>query len=129
MVTPVDTDAYEKLLIESDYCKEDSRYLLDGFRNGFDLGFRESISGLRREAPNLPLRVGSKTKLWNKVMKEVKLGRYAGPFKTPPFDEYIQSPIGLVPKDNGKDVRLIFHLSFPQVRLRSFVQSNTQIFL
>ena len=32
----------------------------------------------------------------------------------PPFEHFIQSPIGLVPKDNGKDHRLIFHLSYPQ---------------
>ena len=46
-------------------------------------------------------------------MKEVKLGRYAGLFKEPPFDNFIQSPVGLVPKSNG-DTRLIFHLSFPK---------------
>ena len=34
--------------------------------------------------------------------------------KIPFEDGYIQSPIGLVPKDDGKDVRLIFHLSHPQ---------------
>ena len=45
-------------------------------------------------------------------MKEVKEGRYAGPFESIPFDSYIQSPIGLVPKDGGKDTRLIFHLSY-----------------
>ena len=45
-------------------------------------------------------------------MKEVKLKRYAGPFKTVPFENFIQSPIGLVPKDGGKDTRLIFHLSY-----------------
>ena len=47
-------------------------------------------------------------------MKEVKNKRYAGPFKDIPFDNFIQSPIGLVPKDNSKDVRLIFHLSHPR---------------
>ena len=47
-------------------------------------------------------------------MKEVKLGRYAGPFPTIPYEEdFIQSPIGLVPKDQGCDTRLIFHLSYP----------------
>ena len=45
-------------------------------------------------------------------MKEVKLRRYAGPFKEPQYKHFIQSPIGLVPKDNGRDTRLIFHLSF-----------------
>ena len=46
-------------------------------------------------------------------MKEVKLGRVAGPFKKNelPFDYFVQSPIGLVPKHGGK-TRLIFHLSF-----------------
>ena len=31
-------------------------------------------------------------------------------------DEFIQSPIGLVPKDDGKKTRLIFHLSYPRGR-------------
>ena len=47
-------------------------------------------------------------------MKEVKAECYAGPFKEPPFKSYIQSPVGLVPKDNGKDTWLIFHLSYPK---------------
>ena len=45
-------------------------------------------------------------------MKEVKEGRYTGPFKEIPFEYYIQLPIGLVPKDGGKKTRLIFHLSY-----------------
>ena len=69
-----------------------------------------------REAPNLKLTVGTKTDLWNKVMKEVKEKRYAGPYTRPPFDNYIQSPIGLVPKDGGRATRLIFHLSYPRTK-------------
>ena len=49
------------------------------------------------------------TDLWNKVMKEVKLGRYAGPFTKVPYDNYIQSPIGVVPKHKGT-----YHLSYPK---------------
>ena len=60
------------------------------------------------------LRVRNETVLWNKVMKEVKEKRYAGPFVEPLFEHFIQSPIGLVPKDGGKDTRLIFHLSYPR---------------
>ena len=45
-------------------------------------------------------------------MKEVRLKRVAGPYNTIPFDNFIQSPIGLVPKDGGKQTRLIFHLSY-----------------
>ena len=58
-------------------------------------------------------------------MKEVKLKRYAGPFKQIPFENYIQSPIGLVPKDNGKDVRLIFHLSYPRCTHSTSINANT----
>ena len=65
------------------------------------------------EAENIPFMpgVGDKYELWNKIMKEVEAKRYAGPFDKIPFDNYIQSPIGLVPKAGGK-TRLIFHLSF-----------------
>ena len=44
-------------------------------------------------------------------MKEVKEKRYAGPYSSIPFKNYIQSPIGLVPKA-GNQTRLIFHLSY-----------------
>ena len=86
--------------------------MLDGFTNGFKL----ECSGpedVKQEAPNLKLN-GESDILWNKVMKEVQAKRYAGPFKEILYENYIQSPIGLVPKDNGKDVRLIFHLSYPR---------------
>ena len=53
--------------------------------------------------------------MWNKIMVEVKAGHYAGPFKDkPPFKFYVQSPVGLVPKDKGRKTRLIFHLSYPK---------------
>ena len=58
-------------------------------------------------------------------MKEVNLGRYAGPFEDPPFEHFIQSPIGLVPKDGGKNTRLIFHLSYPRDGGNSSVNANT----
>ena len=58
-------------------------------------------------------------------MKEVKLKRYAGPFEKIPFDDdYIQSPIGLVPKDGRRDCRLIFHLSYLRIGVDS-VNINT----
>ena len=58
-------------------------------------------------------------------MKEVKLKRYACPFKTIPFGNYIQSPIGLVPKDNGLNTCLIFHLSYPRTSNSPSVNANT----
>ena len=99
---------------ESEYDTEKTNYLVDGFTKGFSLQYQGPLSGCKRRAPNLKLRVGSKLELWNKVMNEVELGRYAGPFEEPPFEQYVQSPIGLVPKDKGLKTRLIFHLSYPR---------------
>ena len=89
-------------------------YLHDGFCNGFSLNYQGNLKKVRCTSPNLKLRVGSYMELWNKVMKEVKLGRFAGPYEEPPFEYFVQSPIGLVPKDKGKKTRLIFHLSYPR---------------
>ena len=44
---------------------------------------------------------------------EVKAKRYARPFKKIPYKYFIQSPVGLVSKDERKKTRLIFHLSYP----------------
>ena len=60
---------------------------------------------------NIPFFVGNCEVMWNKLMKEVKLQRVAGPFDHIPFEHFIQSPIGLVPKDGECQTRLIFHLS------------------
>ena len=115
MITPVNIEVYEKLLKDSKYDKAKTEYLVSSFRNGFSLEY-QGPKKVNIKSPNLKLRVGDEVTLWNKVMKEVKLKSYAGPFDEDhiPFKHFIQSPIGLVPKDNGKDTRLIFHLSYPR---------------
>ena len=122
VVTPVDTGKLRKLLEETEYPKEKIDWLINSFEQGFDLGYC-GPENVQRLAPNLKLNVGNETILWNKVMKEVKAKRYAGPFSKVPFKTFIQSPIGLVPKDQGKDTRLIFYLSYP--RNGSSVNSET----
>ena len=113
-MTPIKPDIFECLLTESNYNVEEKEFVVDGFRNGFSLGYK-SDKKVKVTSPNLKFTIGDETELWNKVMKEVSLKRYASPFKTIPFeDDYIQSPIGLVPKDQGKNTRLIFHLSYPR---------------
>ena len=122
--TPVDVDMLERLLVESQYSKSETEFLVNGFRNGFPLEYNGK-EDVKMTSPNLKFReIGNTTQLWNKVMKEVKELRYAGPFEKIPFEHYIQSPIGLVPKDNGKDTRLIFHLSYPRGKGLS-VNANT----
>ena len=113
IVTLVKAEQLLKLLTEAGYDPAKTKYLVDGFKRGFSLQYRRPQK-VKRFAPNLKLTVGSKTELWNKVMTEVKARRYAGPYENPPFKHFIQSPIGLVPKDKGKKTRHIFHLSYPK---------------
>ena len=113
IVTPVRVKVYEKLLKEAGYDAGKTKFLVDGFTNGFSLGY-EGPQKVKRKAANLKLRVGSQIELWNKIMTEVMAKRYAGPFRKIPYKFYIQSPVGLVPKDKGKKTRLIFHLSYPK---------------
>ena len=116
--TPVNATVLYRLLRATNYDQVEMRYLYDGFRQGFDFyyeGPKNRIDTLN----NLPFRIGNKYDLWEKVMKEVKLGRYAGPYTKIPYCRYIQSPVGLVPKA-GNQTRLIFHLSYDFKQFKSF---------
>ena len=102
-MSPVNPDALERLLVQANYNRVETQFLVRGFKEGFDLGY-DSPTNVRQFSPNLKLNdPGDDVILWNKIMKEVKLGRFAGPYTEPPFELFIQSPVGLVPKDNGKD--------------------------
>ena len=65
-------DVLQTFLQDTGYDEKETNFLIDGFRNGFDLGYNGPTENIRRFAPNLKLNVGSKKELWNKVMKEVK---------------------------------------------------------
>ena len=112
-MTPVNAKKLGQMLNAAGYDKQKTKFVVSGFENGFSISY-EGDQNIQRTAPNLQLHVRNEVILWNKVMKEVNKLRYAGPFSTPPFEHFIQSPIGLVPKDNGKDTRFIFHLSYPR---------------
>ena len=111
--TPVNAQRFGQLLRDANYPIEKTEFIEQGFSSGFSLGY-EGPQEVKQYSANLRLRIGSKLELWNKVMKEVGENRYAGPFEEVPYDYFIQSPIGLVPKDGGKKTRLIFHLSHPR---------------
>ena len=113
ITTPVDMKVLHSLLVQSNYNEQKTKYVIDGFRNGFSIGY-EGDEQVKRNSQNLKFSIGNETILWNKVMKEVKLKRFTGPYEQIPFEHYIQSPIGLVPKDGGRETRLIFHLSYPR---------------
>ena len=114
VVSPVDYRQLQHLLQETNYNEFETKFLVSGFKEGFSLEYN-GPEKVRINAPNLKFRgVGDEVVLWNKIMKEVRVKRYAGPYSSIPFDYYIQSPVGLVPKDGGRDTRLIFHLSHPR---------------
>ena len=122
MVTPIDVKDL-KILLEESACP-DTEFIVQGFTRGFDIGYRGNTK-VKMTANNLKFHgIGNEVILWNKVMKEVKVKRYAGPFKQIPYEYFIQSPLGLVPKDGGKSTRLIFHLSYPRGKGTS-VNANT----
>ena len=111
-MTPVKVHKFINMLKESNYNRKEVEFLEEGFTKGFSIGYQGPVDRASY-AQNLPFTVGNKTILWNKLMKEVGLKRVAGPYKEKeiPFKNFIQSPIGLVPKD-GNQTRLIFHLSY-----------------
>ena len=111
IVTPIDVNKLRRLLNGTGYDPMKAQELIKGFEEGFDIGYR-GPSKRKNMSSNIPLRIGTEIDLWNKIMKEVKLSRVAGPYDTIPYsDTYMQSPIGLVPKAGGQ-TRLIFHLSY-----------------
>ena len=98
------------LLRNTNYDEDETQFIVDGFTKGFDMGYRGPMKR-QDSSSNIPLKSRTKKDLWNKVMQEVKLRRVAGPFSKILFKYFVQSPIGLIPKNNGKH-RLIFHLSY-----------------
>lgn len=88
--------------------------LAEGFSQGFKLGY----SGPRcpRESECLRSALNNVEATWNKLNKEISLGRIAGPFDLPPLSTLQCSPIGLIPKQQPGEWRLITHLSYPPGR-------------
>ena len=113
IVTPEKINKLINELRMSKYDKEEIKFLEEGFTQGFNIGYEGPMDcRSTAAAENIPLTVRNKVELWNKVMKEVKLKRVTGPYEQVPFDNFIQSPIGLVPKAGWDQTRLIFHLSY-----------------
>ena len=72
METPVKVEELIRMLKHYDYDENETSFLEEGFTVGFDIGY-EGPSERKSESENIPLKVGNKTDLWNKLMKEVEL--------------------------------------------------------
>ena len=67
-----------------------------------------------RFSKNLPTASLNPEVVTSNLAEEAAKGRTAGPFSSPPFENFQVSPIGLVPKKHPNKFRTIFHLSFPK---------------
>ena len=110
IVTPIKVDKLQELLCRTGYDTRKTDFIIDGFKNGFDIGYR-GPRRRRHTSENIPFSVGNKFDLLEKINKEVEAGRVCEPFSEIPYRYYVQSPVGLVPK-SGEWTRMIFHLSF-----------------
>ena len=75
--TPVNVNRLEELLLEIQYPAEKTAFLIDSFRNGFDLGY-DGPMNRQDYSNNLPFKVGNKQQLLSKLMKEVEAKRNSG---------------------------------------------------
>lgn len=107
--TPVNPAKLAQYLIG--YDKTKTKYLLEGFRNGFHLEF-EGKRGFQLSS-NLKSALENKEVVTKKIAKELKEGRIAGPFSELPFKSLKISPLGIVPKKTPNQFRMIHHLSYP----------------
>ena len=91
--------------------REAADLLMNGFAQGFKLGFNGPRMGRDSDCPSSAAQRPQVVK--ENIHKEMSLGRIAATFDSPPFPNLQCSPIGLVPKHEPNSFRLIHHLSFP----------------
>ncbi|XP_069109712.1 uncharacterized protein [Argopecten irradians] len=107
--TPINTKIFFDHL--QDNLRSKFQFLKNWFTNGFHLQFEgpqtfRTCNNLRSALENIDV-------LKNKISKELDSGRCMGPFSYPPFPDLQVSPLGLVPKKEPNEFRVIHHLSFP----------------
>ena len=109
MPTPIKPERLQWYL--RGYSPKLSEYLFKGFSEGFRLhNFKfypiDSDKTLK-SASSRPEIVDKK------LQKELQSNRLLGPFKQSPFKTHVISPLGLVPKKDPGEFRVIHHLSYP----------------
>ena len=109
--TPVDVFKLKELL-KNYPDTEDAMILKDGFENGFSLNYRGPR--VPKEANNLKSINEHLELVKEKIAKKVASGLVAGPFKTRPISTLRVSPLGIIPKKQPGEYRIIHHLSYPE---------------
>ncbi|XP_021347069.1 uncharacterized protein LOC110454687 isoform X1 [Mizuhopecten yessoensis] len=108
--TPIVIDRFLTYL--RGYDKSKLNFLQDGFKQGFRLQYEGPR--IFRDSRNLKSALDNMQILKDKIQKEIYHGRCFGPYHTPPFTNLQISPLGLVPKKEPNEFRVIHHLSFPE---------------
>ena len=107
--TPINIQFLETCL-QSHPDRELVHYLVNGFRHGFDIGFRGPMT-LGRSHNLLSARSNSLA-VMTAINKELSRGHTSGPFASPPMNLHF-SPLGAVRKKDGTH-RIILDLSSPR---------------
>ena len=106
--TPINPDALQQALIG--YDQTETAFLLDGFRKGFRINYHGTPLRFSDNHPSISHHTYI---VERKLSKELHMGRIAGPFVSPPFHNYQSSPLGVVPKKEPNEFRIIHDLSYP----------------
>lgn len=109
VVTPVKVNVLGQFL--EGYDDHLKTFLYEGFKQGFKIQYQGPRQ--QRFCKNLLSVQQHENIVAEKLQKEVSLGRIAGPFNFLPFSNLQCSPIGIVPKKEINEFRLIHHLSYP----------------
>ena len=107
--TPVKPKILSKLL--SQHHVPSASYLVLGFTEGFHINNTSFTPTLR--ARNLKSCFEHPDQVLSKINKELQAGRVSGPHDLPPLKDLVVSPIGLHPKKEPGQFRLIHDLSSP----------------
>ena len=90
------------------------KYITQGLSKGFTIGCFKNQSRLNLSITNLRSAFELPEVIDKKLKKELNLGRIIGPFETIPIDDnFIISPLGVIPKKVPGEYRMIQHLSYP----------------
>ena len=84
VISPINVDVLERFLAGYP-CPSTSRYLITGFRYGFDIGFRGSFDDPNARPRNLLSARENVAQVSEAVLKELSRGHTSGPFPFPPF--------------------------------------------
>lgn len=105
--TPVKVSTINKLL--SGY--HDAEYIIKGFTHGFRVNFEGPGQSLKSKNSRSALH--HQDIVSQKIEKEIKLDRIAGPFDTAPFGDFKCSPLSVREKQQPGSYRLLHNLSYP----------------